>query len=114
MAKFMYLLRTSGESSQPRSPEQMEQVMKHYMAWKERLEQGGHLLDFGAPLDGAGKVLRNQGTVVSDGPYVEVKDFVQGYMFVNAKDLEEAVALAQQSPMVEGGGTLEIRPIRAM
>jgi len=114
MAKFLYLLRTNGEPSQPRSPEQMEQAMKKYMAWKDRLEQGGHLDDFGAPLDGAGKVLRDQGTVVSDGPYVEVKDFVQGYMFVNARDLEEAVALAKESPMVEGGGSLEIRPLRSM
>lgn len=114
MAKFMYLLRTSGESSQPRSPEQMEQVMKKYMAWKARLEQGGHLHDFGEPLAREGKVLSDYGKVVSDGPFVEAKDFVQGYMFVNARDLAEAVVLAKESPMVEGGGTLEIRPVGSM
>jgi hypothetical protein len=114
MAKFMYLLRMSGESSQPRSPEQMEQAMKKYMAWKDRLEQGGHLHDFGEPLAREGRVVRDYGKVVSDGPFVEVKDFVQGYMFVTARDLEEAVALAQESPMVEGGGTLEVRPVASM
>jgi hypothetical protein len=114
MAKFIYLLRSGSEQGQPRSPEQMEQSMKKYMTWKDRLEKGGHLVDFGAPLDGAGKVLRDKGHSVSDGPYVEVKDFVQGYMFIEAKDLAQAVELAQEGPILEGGGTLEIRAIRSM
>ena len=88
--------------------------MKKYMAWKDRLEQGNHLLDFGAPLGGEGKVLRDNGKFVSDGPYVEVKDFVQGYMFIEAKDLEQAVALASESPMMDGDGSLEIRPVASM
>ena len=54
MAKFMYLLRTSAEPNQPRSPKQMEQAMKKYMAWKDRLEQGDYLDDFGAPLGRVG------------------------------------------------------------
>lgn len=114
MAKFMYLLRNHPTTQQPRSPEQMEQAMKKYMVWKEHLEQNGHLLDFGAPLDGAGRVVREQGQVVTDGPFVEIKDFIQGYMFIEAKDLDEAVALAKASPMMDGGGSLEIRPIRSM
>jgi hypothetical protein len=114
MAKFMYLLRSGSETGQPRSPEQMEQAMKKYMAWKDRLEKGGHLLDFGAPLDGTGKVIRDKGQIVSDGPYIEVKDFVQGYMFIEAKDLDQAVELALEGPMLEGSGSLEIRLIRSM
>lgn len=114
MTKFIYLLRSNPVAQQPRSPEQMEQAMRKYMQWKERLEQGGHLLDFGAPLDGAGKVLRDKGQLVSDGPYVEVKDFVQGYMFIEASDLEQAVALASESPILDGGGSLEIRPVAAL
>ncbi|MFN8442601.1 MAG: YciI family protein [Caldilineaceae bacterium] len=114
MAKFMFLLRSTPGAQQPRSAEQMEQSMKKYMAWKERLEQGGHLIDFGAPLAGSGKVLGEQGKVVSDGPYVEVKDFIQGYMFIEAEDLEQAAALAAEGPILEGGGTLEIRPVVSM
>ncbi len=114
MAKFIYLLRSNPGVQQPRSAEQMEQTMKKYMQWKERLEQGGHLLDFGAPLGAAGKVLRDQGKDITDGPYVEVKDFVQGYMFIEAVDLEQAAALAAESPILEGGGSLEIRPVASM
>lgn len=114
MAKFMYLFRSSPGAQQPRSPEQMEQAMKNYMAWKARLEQGGHLLDFGAPLGAGGKVLRGKDKVISDGPFVEVKDFIQGYMFIEAADLEQAAALASEGPILDGGGILEIRPVASM
>jgi hypothetical protein len=114
MAKFLYLFRNNPAAQQPRSPEQMEQSMKRYMDWKERLEQGGHLHDFGAPLDSSGKVLSEKGKVVSDGPYVETKDFVQGYMFIEAQDMEQAMALANDGPVLDGGGSLEIRRVVSM
>lgn len=114
MAKFMYLLRSSPTVQQPPSPEQMEQMMKTYMSWLTNLEQNGQLHHPGEKLEGMGKVIREQGQVVTDGPYVEVKDFVQGYMFIEAQDLEQAVEIARSSPMVAGGGTLEIRPVATM
>ncbi len=114
MAKFMYLFRRNPKDSPSRSPEQMQQSMKKYMEWKETLEKNGHLIDFGDRLDGAGKVIRDKGKVITDGPYVEVKDYIQGYMFLEARDLEQAVELVRNSPVTESGGTMEIRPIMSM
>jgi hypothetical protein len=54
----------------------MEQAMKKYMAWQERLEKNSHLQHPGEQLDKTGKVVRDKGRVVTDGPYVEVKDFI--------------------------------------
>jgi hypothetical protein len=51
---------------------------------------------------------------VTDGPYVEVKDFIQGYMIVEAKDMDKAVELARGCPILEGEGTVEIRPFVSM
>ena len=52
------------------------------------------------------------GQVVTDGPFVETKEALGGYYLVNAKDLDEAIAMAKKIPTPGGG--VEIRPIQAM
>jgi hypothetical protein len=49
------------------------------------------------------------GFTVTDGPFVETKEALGGYYLVEAADLDEAIALAKQVPVVSGG--LEVRPI---
>jgi hypothetical protein len=49
------------------------------------------------------------GFTVTDGPFVETKEALGGYYVVEASDLDEAIALAKQIPVVSGG--LEVRPI---
>lgn len=53
--------------------------------------------------DGAG------GFVVTDGPFAETKEALGGYYLVEAADLDEAIALAKQIPVIDGG--LEVRPV---
>jgi hypothetical protein len=96
------------------SPEQMQQTMKKWTDWKDALEEDGHIKLLGERLDGTGKVVRGKAKGVTDGPYVEVKDFVQGYMLVEAKDIDKAVELAKGCPILEGDGTVEIRPFLSM
>jgi hypothetical protein len=49
------------------------------------------------------------GFTVTDGPFVETKEALGGYYLVEAADLDEAIALAKQVPVMSGG--LEVRPI---
>src|SRR5262249_3052790 len=95
MSKFMYLFRGNHATYQSMSPEQMQQNLKNWMDWKDNLEKNGHINLLGERLDGTGKVVRGKTKSVIDGPYVEVKDFVQGYMLVEAKDMDQAVELAK-------------------
>jgi hypothetical protein len=53
--------------------------------------------------DGAG------GFTVTDGPFAETKEALGGYYLVEAADLDEAIALAKQVPVLSG--CLEVRPI---
>ena len=55
--------------------------------------------------------MRGKDQTVTDGPYVEAKDLVAGFIVVEARDLAEAAALAAACPMLEGGGSVEVRPI---
>ncbi|MCG3163787.1 MAG: hypothetical protein JMDDDDMK_05238 [Acidobacteria bacterium] len=111
MAKFMYLFRSNPAAYQSMSPEQMQQTMKKWMDWKGALEMNGHLKQLGERLDGTGKVVRGKAKSVTDGPFVEVKDSIQGHMFVEAGDMAQAVELAKGCPILESDGSVEIRAI---
>jgi hypothetical protein len=89
----------------------MQQTMKRWMDWKDALEKNGHIKRAGDRLDARGKVVRGKAKAVTDGPYVEVKDSIAGYMLVEAKDMDQAVDLAKGCPILESDGTVEIRPI---
>lgn len=50
-------------------------------------------------------------TLTSDGPFVEMKEAVGGYLFYEAEDLDAAIELAARIPAARLGGAIEIRPI---
>ena len=52
-------------------------------------------------------------TLTSDGPFVEIKEALGGYLFFEADDLDAAIALAAQVPAARMGGAVEVRPIVA-
>ena len=114
MAKFMYLFRSNPAAYKSMSPEQMQQTMKNWMEWKEGMEKNGHIKQLGERLDGSGKVVRGKAKAVTDGPFVEVKDSIQGYMLVEAKDMDQALELSKGCPILENDGTVEIRPFVSM
>jgi hypothetical protein len=49
-------------------------------------------------------------TVRTDGPFAETREQLGGYFLIDAKDLDEAIAIATQIPMASRG-TVEIRPL---
>jgi hypothetical protein len=112
MTKFIFLFRNNPMAHRSISPEQMQQMMKKWMDWKDGLEKNGHIKQLGERLDPSGKVVRSG--AVTDGPFVEVKDSVQGFIMVEAADLEQAVELAKGCPILEGDGTVEVRAIVTM
>src|SRR6185295_11764484 len=113
MANFMFLFRFE-KDWRPSSPEEMEQLMKRWMSWKDELEKSGHFVKAGERMDVNGKVVRGRERTVSDGPYVEVKDIVNGLLVVSAHDLDEAAELAKGCPILEGDGSVEVRPLLSM
>jgi hypothetical protein len=50
-------------------------------------------------------------TLVTDGPFAELKEAVGGYCFFEADDLDAAIALAATFPPASMGGAIEIRPL---
>ena len=116
MSEFVYLFRVSpGEQRQVMgTPEQAAQSMKVWLDWIRDLEANGHLENLGRPLGPAGKVVRGRQRAVTDGPYIEVKDMVAGFIVVEARDMAEAVELAGACPLLNGEGSVEVRPVGQM
>jgi hypothetical protein len=50
-------------------------------------------------------------TLTTDGPFVETKEALGGYLFFEADDLDSAIELAARIPAASMGGAIEVRPI---
>jgi hypothetical protein len=50
-------------------------------------------------------------TLTTDGPFVETKEALGGYLFLDAGDLDAAIELAARIPAAAMGGAIEIRPV---
>jgi hypothetical protein len=50
-------------------------------------------------------------TLTTDGPFVETKESINGYLLFEADDLDAAIALAARIPAARLGGAIEVRPI---
>ncbi len=114
MKDYLLLFR-GGDTERSRfSPEEMQAQMEVWQQWIAGIAQnnqfgGGH------PLTPEGKVLHGGTRKLTDGPFMEGKEILGGYIIVKAKDLEEAARLAEGCPILNAeSGTVEIREIGAM
>ncbi len=56
--------------------------------------------------------VENGATLTTDGPFVELKEAVNGYLTFEGDDLDAAIALAARIPAARMGGAVEIRPVK--
>jgi hypothetical protein len=65
-----------------------------------------------APPETASTVRVEDGkTLITDGPFVEIKEAIGGYLLFEADDLDAAIELASRIPAAGMGGAIEVRPI---
>lgn len=95
------------------SPAELQKTMAAFLAWFERLNAEGTLKAGQPLLDDARIVSGKNGRIVADGPFAESKEAIGGYFLIKADDLDHAVAIAQQCPILEHGTVVEVRPIAA-
>jgi hypothetical protein len=107
---FLFVFRDPVGMPDP-TPEQLERLF----AWMEGLKADGRFLA-GAPLaPQPSRVLRGpRGARATDGPFVEGKEVVAGYMMITAADFTAAVRIAQGCPILAAGTSLEVRPVAPM
>jgi len=107
MQKYLFIQRSQPGNRQPPSPAQMQEMYAHFNAWKEKFKD--NIVDMGGRL-GGGKVVTSEGA--TDGPFVEAKEVVGGFMIISAASLEEAMQVARECPgVVMPGSSVEVREI---
>lgn len=110
-SEYLLLFRGSDDWDQFLSPAELQKTVAGFLAWFERLNAEGTLKAGQPLLDDARIVSGINGRIVADGPFAESKEAVGGYFLIKADDLDHAVAIAQQCPMLEYGLVIEVRPI---
>lgn len=108
MKQFLYLFRGGDEKFASQSPEEMQAHMARWTEWMQKISETDEPVS-GLPLQETGKVVYNNGDMITDGPYIEGKEIVGGYVLVEAKDLDEAVNKSRGCPLFELGGFIEVR-----
>ncbi len=107
MPKYLCIQRSQPGKREKPSPAKMQEMYAVFNTWKEKFQE--NIVDMGGRLKG-GKIVTSEGA--TDGPFVEAKEVVGGYMIVSAESLEEAMEVARQCPgVVMPGSSVEVREI---
>ena len=108
--KYLCIQRSRGGKCEKPSPAQMEKMYAVFNTWKEKFQE--NIVDMGGSLKSGGKIVSSEDA--TDGPFVEAKEVVGGYMIISADSIEEAIEVTSQSPGVGmPGSSVEIREINA-
>ena len=91
-----------------------QQIYAETLALSEELTARGQYLG-GHPLHPSSAAtsarVRDGKRLVTDGPFAETREQLGGYMLIDVKDLDEAIAVASRIPLARTS-TVEIRPVR--
>ena len=108
--KYLCIQRSQSGNCEKPSPTQMEEMYANFQTWTEKFQE--NIVDMGGKLEDGGKIVTSEGA--TDGPFIEAKELIGGYMIVSAESMEEAMEVARLSPGVAmPGSSIEIREINS-
>jgi len=114
MKEFALIFRVQQGPGADITPAEMQARMNQWMNWMGGIAARDRLVSNGNRLGVKGSKWVGPDKVVSDGPYTEVKEFINGYVIVRAESADEAAEMAKECPIVVGGGgKVEVRPLVA-
>lgn len=112
MAQYLILIYEDESGYENPDPAVWQQAMDAHNRFAEQVgELGGQLLG-GNALQPTTTATSIRGDVVTDGPFVETKEVLGGYYLIEAKDLDQAIAISKLCPAPFGG--VEVRPVMVL
>jgi hypothetical protein len=111
--KYLLLIYSDEASWASISEAEQGKIFEGYMSYTRDIKRSGNYLGGEAlqPIATATSVrVKNGKTLTTDGPFAETREQLGGFYMVEAKDLDEAIALAARIPGASMG-TIEVRPI---
>jgi hypothetical protein len=114
--EYILLIYNSEAEAQKMTPAQGQEMFQGYMRFTQELTASGRNKG-GNPLQRTNTAttvrVRSGKSLVTDGPFAETKEQLGGYYLVEAKDLDEAIAIAAKIPGALTG-SIEVRPIQKL
>jgi hypothetical protein len=88
------------------------QLFQRFSSWLESVRERGRYVDSFKLKDQTGARLTVRGGQVVEGPFMETKEAVGGVFIIEAESLEEAIAIARESPTLTlQNGFVEVRVV---
>jgi hypothetical protein len=110
MKEFVLLFRQPNFDYSNLSEKEFQALNKKWEDWTGGISAQGQLANIGSRLALEGAVLKTGG-VITDGPFVEIREMLGGFMIVKADTLDDATTLAHGCPVLDRDGSVEIRPL---
>jgi len=107
------LLMYWNESAAPKTPEEEQAAPRAWSALRKEMKAAGVLLSANGldPVAKAATVrVRENKTLITDGPFAETHEKLGGYFLLECNDLDEAIRWAEKIPAAKDG-SIEIRPL---
>jgi hypothetical protein len=114
--KFMFLIYHDEKTLDTLPDGEMQRLVDAALGYMEELRQSGHFIVSNALQRGrtARTIRVRDGEVTTtDGPFAETKEQLGGFFLIEAKDLDEACAVAARFPPARIG-TIEVRPVHEL
>src|SRR2546425_559389 len=112
--KYMLLICRDEQAWDRLSVTERQQIYGESMELAQELTSRGQYLG-GSPLHPSSSAtsvrVRDGKRLVTDGPFAETREQLGGYMLIDVKDLDEAIAIAARIPLARTS-TVEVRPVR--
>ncbi len=114
MKEYLLLFRGGDSEMAAQSPEQSQAHMQRWMEWMGNLGKEGKFVS-AQPLNKAGKTVTGDKKIISDGPFMEGKEIVGGYLICKTDTIEDAVEISKGCPLLEfSTGIVEVREIHEL
>lgn len=111
MKEFVMIIRLEQLPEINYSPQEMQAGMAVWEKWVDEIIARNLLVSRGNRLGNGGRTIRD-GKIITNGPYVETKEIIGGYLIIRANSIDEAAEMAKSAPLV-GIGTIEVRGLYA-
>jgi hypothetical protein len=96
MKQFLILIK--GKHELDYSPEQLQARLEEYREWVNSIAPN-YVSD--NRLDRRGAHIKEQDNIQTDGPFLEAKEIIAGFVIIRASDLKEATRIANSSPLLQ-------------
>lgn len=96
MKQFLLLLK--GKKELDYSPDQLQKRLEEYRSWVREIHDH---YESDNRLERRGVYLKNEKEILTDGPFLDAKEIIAGFIMIKAESLEEATKIALGSPLLQ-------------